>query len=99
MAGQACGLGGDTASRAGRPCRTGFSSGADVRGGLALLLVVAITRYISLGSILAAMIFPVAAYFVEHAKPPSVLAFPSQHFNGITSWAIDNKGEVRHVYV
>ena len=37
------------------------------------MLVVAITRYVSLGSILAALIFPVAAYFVEHAKLPSVL--------------------------
>ena len=34
----------------------------------------------------------------ETSKPPSVLAFPSQHFNAITSWAVDPKGEVRHVY-
>jgi len=34
----------------------------------------------------------------QTTKPPSVLAFPSQHFNGITSWAVDGKGEVRHVY-
>jgi sulfane dehydrogenase subunit SoxC len=34
----------------------------------------------------------------QTSKPPSVLAFPSQHFNGITSWAVDNKGEVKHVY-
>ncbi len=27
-----------------------------------------------------------------------VTAFPSQHYNGITSWAIDRKGEVKHVY-
>jgi glycerol-3-phosphate acyltransferase PlsY len=40
---------------------------------LLFVLVVAITRYVSLGSILAAMIFPVAAHFVEHAKLPSVL--------------------------
>ena len=32
------------------------------------------------------------------ARVPPVLGFPSQHFNGITSWAIDAKGEVRHVY-
>src|SRR5439155_26696261 len=32
------------------------------------------------------------------ARVPNVLGFPSQHFNGITSWAIDAKGEVRHVY-
>jgi sulfane dehydrogenase subunit SoxC len=29
---------------------------------------------------------------------PAVTAFPTQHYNGITSWAIDSKGEVRHVY-
>jgi glycerol-3-phosphate acyltransferase PlsY len=40
---------------------------------LLFVLVVAVTRYVSLGSILAAMIFPVAAHFVEHAKLPSVL--------------------------
>ncbi|HYM18926.1 MAG TPA: sulfite dehydrogenase [Micropepsaceae bacterium] len=34
----------------------------------------------------------------QTTKPPSVLDFPSQHFNSITSWAVDNKGEVRHVY-
>ena len=34
----------------------------------------------------------------ETSKPPSVLAFPSQHFKAITSWAVDPKGEVRHVY-
>ena len=34
----------------------------------------------------------------QTATPPSVLAFPSQHFNAITSWAVNNKGEVRHVY-
>src|SRR5438045_3866811 len=37
------------------------------------VLVVGITRYVSLGSILAAMIFPVAAYFLEGAKLPLVL--------------------------
>jgi sulfane dehydrogenase subunit SoxC len=34
----------------------------------------------------------------QTTKPPSVLAFPSQHFNAITSWAVDTKGAVRHVY-
>jgi sulfane dehydrogenase subunit SoxC len=34
----------------------------------------------------------------QTTKPPSVLAFPSQHFNAITSWAVDPKGAVRHVY-
>jgi len=45
---------------------------------------------------------PTRAEFValrgETTKPPSVLAFPSQHFNAITSWAVDTKGTVRHVY-
>src|SRR3984885_9761983 len=34
----------------------------------------------------------------QTSKPPSVLGFPSQHFNAITSWAVDAKGEVKHVY-
>ncbi len=34
----------------------------------------------------------------QTSKPPSVLGFPSQHFNAITSWAVDAKGEVEHVY-
>jgi len=34
----------------------------------------------------------------QTTKPPSVLAFPSQHFNAITSWAVDTKGGVSHVY-
>jgi sulfane dehydrogenase subunit SoxC len=29
---------------------------------------------------------------------PPVLAFPNQHFNAITSWAVDAKGQVSHVY-
>jgi sulfane dehydrogenase subunit SoxC len=28
----------------------------------------------------------------------SALAFPNQHNNSITSWGIDNKGEIKHVY-
>jgi len=45
---------------------------------------------------------PTRADFVklrgQTSTPPSVLAFPSQHFNAITSWAVNDKGEVRHVY-
>src|SRR5438552_6634542 len=45
---------------------------------------------------------PTRAEFVaqrgELKTVPPVLAFPNQHFNGITSWAIDGKGEVKHVY-
>jgi sulfane dehydrogenase subunit SoxC len=45
---------------------------------------------------------PTRAQFVAHrgqtTRPPSVLAFPSQHFNAITSWAVANNGSVRHVY-
>jgi len=26
------------------------------------------------------------------------LAFPNQHYNSITSWAVDSKGEIKHVY-
>ena len=28
----------------------------------------------------------------------SPLAFPSQHYNSTTSWSIDSKGEIKHVY-
>jgi sulfane dehydrogenase subunit SoxC len=34
----------------------------------------------------------------QTSKPPPVTGFPSQHFNAITSWAVDGKGEVKHVY-
>src|SRR6266850_5431223 len=34
----------------------------------------------------------------QASKPPPVLAFPSQHYNGPTSWSIDTSGSVRHVY-
>jgi sulfane dehydrogenase subunit SoxC len=34
----------------------------------------------------------------QAARVPSPMGFPSQHYNGITSWAIDGKGDVRHVY-
>jgi sulfane dehydrogenase subunit SoxC len=26
-------------------------------------------------------------------------AFINQHYNGVTSWGIDSKGEIKHVYV
>jgi sulfane dehydrogenase subunit SoxC len=45
---------------------------------------------------------PTRAEFVaqrgELKTVPSVAAFPNQHFNGMTSWAIDETGEVKHVY-
>jgi sulfane dehydrogenase subunit SoxC len=45
---------------------------------------------------------PTRAQIVAHRGQtrtvPPVTAFPSQHYNGITSWAIDGKGEVAHVY-
>src|SRR5436309_13512303 len=28
----------------------------------------------------------------------SPLAFPNQHYNSLTSWGIDAKGEIKHVY-
>ena len=34
----------------------------------------------------------------QTSKPPSVRGFPGHHFNAVTSWAVDRKGEVRHVY-
>ena len=34
----------------------------------------------------------------ETTQVPPVTAFPSQHYNGITTWAIDRSGEVKHVY-
>ena len=45
---------------------------------------------------------PTRAQFVAHrgqtTRPPSVLGFPSQHFNAITSWQVQANGSVRHVY-
>jgi sulfane dehydrogenase subunit SoxC len=46
---------------------------------------------------------PLRAEFVaargQTDKPVATpLAFPNQHYNSITSWGIDNKGEVKHVY-
>jgi sulfane dehydrogenase subunit SoxC len=34
----------------------------------------------------------------QAARVPAVTGFPSQHFNGPTSWAVDTGGSVRHVY-
>jgi sulfane dehydrogenase subunit SoxC len=34
----------------------------------------------------------------QTSKLPSVLGFPGHHFNAITSWGVNPKGEVRHVY-
>ena len=34
----------------------------------------------------------------ETTKVPLVTAFPGQHYNGPTSWAIERNGEVKHVY-
>jgi sulfane dehydrogenase subunit SoxC len=45
---------------------------------------------------------PTRAQFValrgQTTKPPAVTDFPSQHFNAITSWAVNAQGDVRHVY-
>ena len=46
---------------------------------------------------------PLRAEFVamrgEASKPVTTpLAFPNQHYNSTTSWAVDSKGEVKHVY-
>jgi len=34
----------------------------------------------------------------QASRVPPVTVFPSQHYNGVTSWAIDANGGVRHVY-
>jgi sulfane dehydrogenase subunit SoxC len=34
----------------------------------------------------------------QASRVPSPLGFPSQHYNGVMSWAIDQNGGVRHVY-
>jgi sulfane dehydrogenase subunit SoxC len=46
---------------------------------------------------------PLRAEFVaargQTTKPLATpLAFPNQHYNSITSWGIDGKGEIKHVY-
>ena len=40
----------------------------------------------------------VAARGQTKAPVKSPLAFPNQHYNSITSWGIDSKGEIKHVY-
>jgi sulfane dehydrogenase subunit SoxC len=40
----------------------------------------------------------IIAHRGQAAKVPPVTGFPSQHYNGPTSWAIDTTGGVRHVY-
>jgi sulfane dehydrogenase subunit SoxC len=47
---------------------------------------------------------PLRADFVaargEAANPVTTpLAFPNQHYNSITSWAVDSEGGIKHVYV
>lgn len=34
----------------------------------------------------------------EASRIPNVNGFPSQHYNGTTSWGIERSGEVKHVY-
>src|SRR3954464_15413917 len=45
---------------------------------------------------------PTRAEFVavrgETKTVPNVAGFPNQHYNSITSWGVDAKGEVKHVY-
>jgi sulfane dehydrogenase subunit SoxC len=45
---------------------------------------------------------PLRAQFIaergETKRVPPVTAFTSQHYNSLTSWGIDGKGEVKHVY-
>jgi sulfane dehydrogenase subunit SoxC len=45
---------------------------------------------------------PTRAQIVAHRgqtrTPPPVASFPSQHYNGPTSWAVERSGEVKHVY-
>jgi sulfane dehydrogenase subunit SoxC len=46
---------------------------------------------------------PLRAEFVatrgQAAQPVTTpLAFPNQHYNSITSWGVDSKGEIKHVY-
>jgi len=45
---------------------------------------------------------PTRAQFVavrgQTTKVPPVTGFPSQHYNAITTWAIERNGEVKHVY-
>ena len=34
----------------------------------------------------------------ETKTVPNVAGVPNQHYNSITSWGVDTKGEVKHVY-
>ena len=34
----------------------------------------------------------------ELTTVPAVVAFPNQHYNGVTSWSVYASGEVKHVY-
>ena len=40
----------------------------------------------------------VAARGETKAPVATPLAFPNQHYNSLTSWGIDSKGEIKHVY-
>jgi sulfane dehydrogenase subunit SoxC len=40
----------------------------------------------------------VAARGQTKAPVKSPLAFPNQHYNSITAWGVDDKGEIKHVY-
>jgi sulfane dehydrogenase subunit SoxC len=50
----------------------------------------------------AGYVQPTRAQFVaergQTTQIPAVTAFPSQHCNAITTWAVDPSGEVKHVY-
>jgi sulfane dehydrogenase subunit SoxC len=41
----------------------------------------------------------VAARGETETPVKSPLAFPNNHYNSLTSWAVDNKGQIKHVYV
>ena len=45
---------------------------------------------------------PLRADFVvlrgQSKTVPNVLGFPNNHYNSLTSWGIDSKGEIKHVY-
>jgi sulfane dehydrogenase subunit SoxC len=34
----------------------------------------------------------------ELKNVPPIAAFPNQHFNAVTSWAVDAKGQISHAY-
>jgi hypothetical protein len=45
---------------------------------------------------------PTRAQFIaqrgELKKAPPIFTFPNQHYNAVTSWGVDARGEVKHVY-